>query len=345
MSGPTSAAPAAAILGCAGPELSANEARFFREVDPLGFILFARNCETPAQIRTLTSSLRATVGREDAPILIDQEGGRVQRLKPPTWRAAPAAARFGALAHIDPEAAVEAAWLNARLIAAELRDVGVDVDCLPCLDVPAPDGHDIIGDRAFDGDPNLVATLGRAVADGLMAGGVLPVAKHIPGHGRARADSHLELPVVDTPSAELEAIDFTPFRALADLPIGMTAHVVYSDIDPDAPATISPTVVQDVIRGSIGFDGLLMSEDLGMQALAGNYATRTSASLAAGCDVVLHCSGVMSEMEQVAAAVRPLDAAGRERAERAQAALRPADDTDPGEALARVNELLAAIAV
>lgn len=345
MSGPTSAAPAAAILGCAGPELSANEARFFREVDPLGFILFARNCETPAQIRTLTSSLRATVGREDAPILIDQEGGRVQRLKPPTWRAAPAAARFGALAHIDPEAAVEAAWLNARLIAAELRDVGVDVDCLPCLDVPAPDGHDIIGDRAFDGDPNLVATLGRAVADGLMAGGVLPVAKHIPGHGRARADSHLELPVVDTPSAELEAIDFTPFRALADLPIGMTAHVVYSDIDPDAPATISPTVVQDVIRGGIGFDGLLMSDDLGMQALAGNYATRTSASLAAGCDVVLHCSGVMSEMEQVAAAVRPLDAAGRERAERAQAALRPADDTDPGEALARVNELLAAIAV
>lgn len=345
MSEPTSAAPAAVIFGCAGPRLTADEARFFRDINPLGFILFARNCETPDQIRALTAALRVSVGRDDTPILIDQEGGRVQRLKPPTWRAAPAAGRFGALAHADPKAAVEAARLNARLIAAELQDVGVNVDCLPCLDVPASDGHDIIGDRAFGSDPNLVATLGRAVADGLIAGGVLPVAKHIPGHGRARADSHLELPVVDTPVAELEATDFAPFRALADLPMGMTAHVVYSDIDADAPATVSRKVIDDVIRGHIGFDGLLMSDDLGMQALTGDFATRTSASLAAGCDVVLHCSGVMSEMQEVAAAVRRLDATGRGRADRALAALRPADDTDLGEALARVNELLAAVAV
>lgn len=345
MSGRTSAAPAAVIFGCAGPRLAAEEARFFRDVDPLGFILFARNCETPEQIRALTSALRESVGRDDALILIDQEGGRVQRLKPPTWQAAPAAARFGALADADLNAAVEAARLNARLIAAELLDVGVNVDCLPCLDVPSPDGHDIIGDRAFGGDPNLVATLGRAVADGLMAGGVLPVAKHVPGHGRAKADSHLELPIVDAPRAELETIDFIPFRTLADLPIGMTAHVVYSDIDPDAPATVSATLVQDVIRGQIGFDGLLLTDDLGMQALAGDYAARASASLAAGCDVVLHCSGAMSEMEQVAAAVRPLDAAGRTRSNRALAALRTADDTDLEQALARVNELLAADAV
>ena len=345
MSEPTSDAPAAVIFGCAGPQLAADEDRFFRDIDPLGFILFARNCETPDQIRSLTQALRASVGRDDAPILIDQEGGRVQRLKPPTWRAAPAAGRFGGLAHADPAAAVEAARLNARLIAAELQDVGVNVDCLPCLDVPAPDGHDIIGDRAFGNDPNLVATLGRAVADGLIAGGVLPVAKHMPGHGRARADSHLELPIVDTPATELETTDFAPFSALADLPLGMTAHVVYSDIDADAPATVSRKVIDDIIRKRIGFDGLLMSDDLGMQALAGDFATRTSAALAAGCDVVLHCSGVMSEMKEVAAAARSLDADGRGRADRALTTLGPADDIDLGEALARVNELLAAVAV
>lgn len=345
MSRRSNAAPAAAIFGCAGLELTPDEDRFFHDTDPLGFILFARNCESREQIRDLTAALRASVGRDDAPILIDQEGGRVRRLKPPTWRAAPAAARFGALAAADPAAAAEAAYLNARLIAAELRDVGVNVDCLPCLDVPAPGGHDIIGDRAFGQDPDLVAALGRAVADGLLAGGVLPVAKHLPGHGRARADSHIELPVVDASSAELDRTDFAPFRALADLPMGMTAHVVYADIDADAPATISPTVVRDVIRGAIGFDGLLMTDDLGMQALAGSYAARATAGLAAGCDVVLHCGGDMGEMEQVASAIRPLDAAGIRRADRAMAALRPPDQADVAQSLARVNELLAVDAV
>ncbi len=340
MSGQTSTAPAAVVFGCAGPRLTAAEAGFFRETGPLGFILFARNCETPTQIRALTTALRETVGRGDAPILIDQEGGRVQRLTPPASRAAPAAARFGALARTDLPAAVEAARLNARLIAAELGDIGVNVDCLPCLDVPAPDGHGIIGDRAFGDDPRLVAALGRAVADGLLAGGALPVAKHLPGHGRARADSHLALPVVDAPKADLDAVDFAPFRALADLPIGMTAHVVYADIDAGAPATISPRIVAEVIRDSIGFDGLLLTDDLGMRALAGDFAARTSAALDAGCDVVLHCSGVMSEMERVAAAARPLDTDGQRRAARALAALEPADRTDLDQARARVDALL-----
>jgi beta-N-acetylhexosaminidase len=289
--------PGACILGCAGPALTAAESAFFAEVRPWGFILFARNIQTPDQVRALTAALRETVGRDDAPILVDQEGGRVQRLKPPHWSAYPPARAYGGLA---PGRRREIARLGGRLIAHDLAPLGINVDCAPVLDVPAPDGHDIIGDRAYGDMPGQAAELGRAFAEGLMAGGVLPVIKHAPGHGRARADSHLELPVVEADRAELEARDFAPFKALSDMPMAMTAHVIYAAVDPARPATTSPTIIRDVVRDAIGFDGLLMSDDLSMQALSGGFQARAQAALAAGCDVVLHCNGDMAEMEAVA---------------------------------------------
>lgn len=329
-------APLAAIFGCAGLRLSDAERRFFREADPWGFILFQRNCDSPEQVRALTAALRDCVGRE-APVLIDQEGGRVQRLKPPRWRQAPPAAAF---AGRDPEAL----RLNVRLIAADLAELGVDVDCLPCLDLPTPGAHDVIGDRAYSSDPAVAARMGRIASEALLEGGVLPVIKHVPGHGRARADSHLELPRVDASLPELQARDFAPFRALADMPLAMTAHVVYEAVDPDAPATTSAKVVREVIRGWIGFDGLLMSDDLNMQALSGALGARAEAALAAGCDLVLHCSGKADEMAQVAAAVRPLNAAGIRRAEAALARRRPAAAFDREAALARLEALMGAAA-
>lgn len=303
-------APLAAIFGCAGLSLDAAEREFFRDADPAGFILFARNVESPDQVRALVSELRESTGRDDCPVLIDQEGGRVARLKPPHWRAAPPQGLFGEL---DEEAGTRAAKLNARLLAAELADLGINVDCLPLLDLRFPGAHDIIGDRAFGVSVETVSRLGRAVCEGLLEGGVLPVIKHIPGHGRARADSHLELPRVDTPRAELEAADFVPFRALADMPLAMTAHIVYADIDPDRPATTSAVVIGEVIRGCMGYDGLVMTDDLSMQALDGDFGARTTASLAAGCDLVLHCNGDMDEMRRIADAARPLDVEGFRR--------------------------------
>ncbi|MGH7024005.1 MAG: beta-N-acetylhexosaminidase [Caulobacteraceae bacterium] len=296
----------AAIFGCAGPALTAEEAAFFRDVQPWGFILFGRNIQDPAQVRALTSALRETVGRDDAPILVDQEGGRVARLKPPRWPRYPPARAIADLAATDPSLACEMAWLGARLVAHDLGEIGINVDCAPVLDVPAAGAHDIIGDRAYGAQPELVGLLGRMAAEGLMAGAVAPVVKHIPGHGRALADSHLELPVVDADLADLEAVDFAPFRALADAPMAMTAHVVYRALDPDRPATISPTVIGDTIRGRIGFSGLLMTDDLSMRALGGSFAGRTRAALEAGCDVVLHCNGDPPEMAEVASAARPL---------------------------------------
>src|ERR671912_1086163 len=253
------------IAGCSGPTLTARESAFFREAAPWGFILFRRNVEDRAQLRALGDALRETVGRADAPILIDQEGGRVQRLGPPHWPKYPPGSAYGRIP--DPVARRELTRLGARLIAHDLRAVGIDVDCVPVLDVPVAGAHDVIGDRAYGRDPQTVAVLGRAAAEGLLAGSVLPVIKHIPGHGRAFADSHLQLPVVETPRAELEAHDFAPFRYLADMPLAMTAHVVYTALDRARPATTSRKVVRDVIRGSIGFDGLLMSDDLSMNAL------------------------------------------------------------------------------
>lgn len=312
----------AAVYGCAGPRLSEAERRFFAAADPFGFILFARNVESPDQVRSLVAALHQTVSRE-CPVLIDQEGGRVARLGPPHWRHAPAAERFGRLAARDRAAAVEAARLNARLIAAELRRLGIGANCAPVLDLRMPGGHDIVGDRAFSGDPQLVAALGRAFADGLLAGGVVPIMKHIPGHGRAAADSHLDLPVVEASMAELDGTDFVPFRLLHDLPCAMTAHVLYRAIDAERPATVSPTVIAEAIRGRIGFDGLLMSDDLSMQALAGTLHERARGALDAGCDVVLHCNGEMAEMEQVAAAAGPLSEAGVRRAAAVQGGQEP----------------------
>ena len=296
----------AAIFGCAGPALGESEAAFFREVQPWGFILFGRNIESPDQVRALTSALRETVGRADAPILVDQEGGRVARFAPPHWPRYPPAAAYARLAADDPVLGCEMAWLGARLIAHDLFQLGVNVDCAPVLDVPASGAHDVIGDRAYGLDPDTVALLARVAAEGLMAGAVAPVVKHIPGHGRAMSDSHLELPVVDADLAQLEAIDFAPFRALADAPMAMTAHVMFRAIDPVRPATISPTVIGGVIRGRIGFSGLLMTDDLTMRALGGSFAECTASALDAGCDVVLHCHADPTEMIEVAGAARTL---------------------------------------
>ena len=310
-----------AIYGLAGPFLSAAEAAFFGAAQPWGFILFARNIETPDQVRALTASLRETVGDPRAPILIDQEGGRVARLKPPHWKARLPAGRFGALHAAHPETAREATYLNARLIAHDLAGLGINVDCLPVLDVPQPGAHDVIGDRAFAADPAIIIDLGRAQIEGLMDGGVLPVMKHIPGHGRAGADSHLALPRVTAEAEELSAVDFVTFRSLDSCPMAMTAHVVYDSIDPQRPATTSPKVVRDVIRGEIGFDGLLMSDDLSMKALEGPLEVRAKAALFAGCDVVLHCNGDMNEMKDVALEAKQLEGASLRRANHAQSLL------------------------
>ncbi|MEO3430304.1 beta-N-acetylhexosaminidase [Pelagibius sp. CAU 1746] len=332
--------PTAAIYGCAGLSLSAAEESFFRAANPFGFILFQRNCESPDQVRDLVAALRASVGRDDAPVLIDQEGGRVARLKPPHWRAAPPASFFGRLASHDRERAQEALKLNTQLLAAELTDLGIDVDCVPLLDLQFPGAHDVIGDRSFGGDPELVADLGRVVCETMLAAGVMPIVKHIPGHGRARVDSHKGLPVVGTAKAELEATDFKPFKALADAPWAMTAHVVYSALDAERPATTSPGVVSQVIRGEIGFDGLLLSDDLSMEALKGSLGERAEASLGAGCDVALHCNGKPDEMEQVAAAVGPLTAEAQRRIAAGRARLGSPEAVDAAALLRRLEAIM-----
>jgi len=293
----------AAIYGCQGLTLLAEEDAFFRQTQPFGFILFARNIETPDQIRKLVQDLRATVGRNDAPVLIDQEGGRVQRLRPPLWRQAPSALTLARLGGDKAEQAVE---LNARLIARELADLGITVDCAPVADVAFPETHDVIGDRAYSADPKIVGSLCKAVCRGLRAEGVHPVIKHIPGHGRAICDSHLELPRVEASANALEAIDFKPFSALADEDWAMTAHIVYAAFDDKAPATFSEHMIANIIRKDIGFSGLLMSDDLSMKALDGDFTQRAERALAAGCDMVLHCNGDMVEMQAVAKGVSAL---------------------------------------
>jgi len=272
----------ALIVGCSGHVLTLAEQALFKAEKPWGFILFRRNVDTPDQVRRLVDSFRECVGRADAPVLIDQEGGRVQRLGPPHWPKYPAGRAYGALKANDPLLRREITRLGARLIAHDLHALGITVDCLPVLDVPVPGAHDVIGDRAYSTDPQTIAVLGRAASEGLIAGGVLPVIKHIPGHGRAGTDSHLALPVVETDRATLSASDFVPFRHLADMPLAMTAHVVYAAIDARRPATTSRKVIREVIRGEIGFDGLVMSDDLSMKALAGDFASRTRAALRAG---------------------------------------------------------------
>ncbi len=324
--------------------LSDDERALFRRTNPLGFILFRRNCESPEQVKALVAAMRACVGRSDAPVLIDQEGGRVARLRPPHWPSNPPARAFGMLAERDRAAGCEAAWINGRLLALMLSDVGVTVNCAPVCDVPVDGAHDVIGDRAFARSPALVAALARATCEGLIAGGVLPVVKHLPGHGRAFADSHAELPVVDAPRAELEASDFTPFRALADMPLGMVAHVVLTAIDPHHPASTSRVVVQDIVRGPpIGFDGLLFSDDLSMGALSGSVRERTTAVLAAGCDVALHCNGDVAEMMQVAEATPILSGIAAQRWARARALHRPPEPVDAEALRARFEAVLTAV--
>jgi beta-N-acetylhexosaminidase len=308
------------ITGISGPELNAAEREFIRSQRPWGFILFKRNIETPDQVGRLVNEMRVELGMPNAPVLIDQEGGRVQRLGPPHWPAYPAGAVFSQLYDIDPDLGLTAARLSARLIAADLTDLGISVDCLPLADVPVAGADAVIGNRAYGTEPAQVAAIARAVTEGLEQGGVLPVLKHIPGHGRATADTHFRLPVVDTSRAELARTDFAAFQPLADLPMAMTAHVVFSDLDPAQPATTSATIIDQVIRRQIGFQGLLMSDDVSMNALAGSLAERTRAIFAAGCDMVLHCNGKLDEMADVARETPELSGRALQRAEQALAA-------------------------
>jgi beta-N-acetylhexosaminidase len=309
-------APRAFISGIAASTLSVAERSFLRDADPWGVILFERNVESPEQLKRLTASVGEALGR-DAPILVDQEGGRVQRLGPPYWPAYPAGAVYGRMYDESPERARRAAYLGAHLMAADLTAVGIDVDCLPVADVPVPGASGVIGDRAYGESAGKVAAIAKSLANGLLECGVLPVLKHLPGHGRATADSHHDLPVVEVDRSTLLATDFAAFQPLHDLPLGMTAHVVYADIDPVAPATTSVTVVRDVIRGSIGFSGLLMSDDISMGALCGSLQQRAQAALRAGCDLVLHCSGNMDEMKELASTVPRMEGQSEIRAQAA----------------------------
>ncbi|MGL4323237.1 MAG: beta-N-acetylhexosaminidase [Beijerinckiaceae bacterium] len=333
-----------AIFGCSGHALSKSERAFFRDMNPWGFILFKRNIDTPDQVRKLVDALRACTGRDDAPVLIDQEGGRVQRLGPPHWPKYPPGKSYGGFYKSDPVKGRELTRLGARLMAHDLRALGITVDCVPVLDVPVPGAHDIIGDRAYGLDASTVAILGRAASEGLLAGGVLPVIKHIPGHGRAGADSHEHLPVVDVSRSMLEKQDFVPFRHLADMPLAMTAHVVYAAIDSHAPATTSKTMIREIIRGHIGFKGLLMSDDLSMKALSGTFGERTRSSLKAGCDVVLHCNGDMAEMKAIAKETPKLAGKAKRRAEVALQRISHAPEPlDAAEARAQLDAALAAL--
>ena len=328
------------ITGIAGLELSAAEREFIRHERPWGFILFKRNIDTPSQVTDLVRELRTAANWPDAPVLIDQEGGRVQRLGPPNWAVYPAGAVFGRLYDIDPALGLEAARLSSRLIADDLIALGVTVDCLPLADVPVEGADAVIGNRAYGTEPGKVAAIGRAVTDGLEQGGILPVLKHIPGHGRATADTHFKLPEVDTPRSELERTDFAAFQPLADLPMAMTAHVVFSALDPAHPATTSATIIHQVIRGVIGFQGLLMSDDVSMNALAGSIAERTRALIAAGCDMVLHCNGKLEEMQEVARETPELTGKALERANQALASRRKPQPFDRQAARALLDALI-----
>jgi beta-N-acetylhexosaminidase len=328
------------ITGVSGLELTAEERAFLCAELPWGFILFKRNIDNPKQVARLVGELREATGDLDAPVLIDQEGGRVQRLAPPHWPAYPPGAVFGALYDIDPQLGLAAARLSSRLIAADLIDLGITVDCLPLADVPVEGADAVIGNRAYGTEPGKVAAIARAVTEGLEQGGILPVLKHIPGHGRATADTHFKLPVVDTSKAELEAADFAAFRPLADLPMAMTAHVVFSALDPAQPATTSATIIEQVIRGSIGFQGLLMSDDVSMNALAGSIAERTKAIVMAGCDIVLHCNGKLDEMRAVASETPILAGKALARARQALASRRQPQPFDRVAGRAELDALI-----
>src|ERR1700759_1718535 len=328
------------ITGVAGTQLPAAERAFIAAEHPWGFILFRRNIDNPAQVKALVEEMREAAGAPDAPVLVDQEGGQVQRFRPPHWSNYPAGAAFGRLYDIDSMLGLQAARLTARLIADDWLPMGVTADCLPLADVPVPGADAVIGDRAYGDEPNKVAAIAQAVTDGLEQGGILPVLKHIPGHGRATADSHLALPTVDTPREQLESTDFAAFMPLADLPMAMTAHVVFSAIDPDQPATTSATMIERVIRGLIGFQGLLMSDDVGMNALAGSIGERSRALIAAGCDIVLHCSGKLNQMREVAREAPELSGKALIRAQQALASRKSPQPFDRAAARAELDALI-----
>jgi beta-N-acetylhexosaminidase len=327
------------ISGCEGTQLSSAETAFFHEQNPWGLILFKRNCETPAQIKALTTAFREAVGRRDAPVFIDQEGGRVQRLGPPSnyWRKYPPARAFGELYVKSPLDALRAARHAGRLMAEDLIEIGITADCLPVLDVPQAGAHDVIGNRAYSLHIEHVMALARAHTAGLMDGGVLPVMKHIPGHGRAEVDSHHALPVVNAKRQDLEQVDFPPFAAFADAPMAMTAHVIYTALDRTAPATLSRKVIKSVIRGQIGFRGLLITDDLSMKALSGSFAEKCAGALKAGCDMLLHCNGVLSEMREVAEAAGEQKGKAMRRAKMALKSARKAQPFDRKAALADLD--------
>ncbi len=331
----------AMILGCSGLTLTQEEIALYKAEQPWGFILFGRNIGDARQITDLVASMRGAVGRPDAPVLIDQEGGRVQRIRPPILQSYPNAQALGAIYLRDREQGLRAAWLMSRLHAFDLMRFGINVDCLPVLDVPVEGASNVIGNRAYGFDPKMVSEMGQAASDGLKAGGMLPVMKHIPGHGRGMVDSHHELPVVDVPLDDLDAHDFVPFRALNKELMGMSAHLVFNAIDPERPATTSRKVIDEIIRGRIGFDGLLMSDDSSMNALKGTLGERAANIVAGGCDIVLHCNGVMSEMLQVVKEVPPLTGRSLERAKAVEAGFPAADDADEASLRDEFNAMLA----
>lgn len=341
MSDPSTNRPLAVTFGCEGPELSDAEFRLFREADPVGFVVFRRNCKDPAQLLRLTDRMREAVGRS-APVLVDQEGGRVQRLRPPIWAKDPSARTIGDLYRRNPERGLASVELLARSIASDLLACGVDVNAVPVVDVGHPFTHDVIGDRAYGEDVDQVIALGRAMADAMLRAGVQPIMKHIPGHGRTLCDSHQDLPRVTVGLDVLTSVDFVPFKALADLPWAMTAHIVFDALDPDRPATQSPIVINDVVRGTLDFQGVLVSDDLSMEALDGTIDQRALSSLSAGCDIALHCNGKLDEMETLAATVPPLTQDASVRLARAAQSVGLPDDLDPVDARRQVADWLAA---
>lgn len=331
-----------AIFGLSGPQLTADELAFFRAADPAGYILFGRNCENPAQLRGLTDDLRAIHGRDRLLVSIDQEGGRVARLRPPQWSPYPAGDAFARLYDLAPASAIEAARANATAMALELSAMGITVDYHPPLDLDVPGAHDVIGDRALGSDPMQVAALGRAILEGLAAGGVTGCIKHMPGHGRTDVDTHKALPTVTASAAELEA-DLAPFRSLNHALIGMTGHLLFPVWDADNPATLSPTIIADVIRGSIGFDGLLLTDDIDMEALGGTIPERAARAHAAGCDLILNCWAKMADMEGICNVLPAISDAATARLDRALAGTRiaPAIAPEQVELLAKRDALLA----
>ena len=332
--------PSAVVFGCSGPTLTKDEVLFFRESQPYGFILFSRNIVNPLQLKNLILELREIIGRKNAPILIDQEGGSVQRLTSPHWRDPPPVELFGKLYKNSRNLGIEACRLNHRIIAAELFELGINVDCSPVLDVQQIGANKVIGDRAFSSEPLIVAELGRAACEGLLEGGVLPVIKHLPGHGRALSDSHAELPIINTSEKELKLVDFKPFQDLASMPWGMTAHIVYSKIDQKYPATLSPFIIKNIIRNFIGFNGLLISDDICMKALSGNFIKKARKTLDAGCDLVLHCSGDLNEMRETMLGVHELSESAKQRVLMIESSFKKPEQFDIKLAIEKFESLL-----